>query len=864
MALVKITDLVNQLGVSSRSLRYYEQVGLLHSTRLEFEKYRFYDHANIERLKQILVLRKMEIPIRDILRIYESVDMRVVVEAFVRRIRAIDEEVDALTELRAVVDDFLQAMLQNGVSKISTLPLLYEQMEKRLENLERRKPATYDELSALSDKLAEPVNYAILELPPMRVLTSGADMEGFYRWVQSCGIPPGRPGQHEQFELQHEALLRVADGMKNDGTYAERFFEGGLYTTTPVYLDEDLGQRFRTLVSDFNDNPYYGIDYDREPMLENLISPDDKRELVSLLVPVKKRMANPALFNAPQEVTDISVAEIEAANPALWTADVPLDSITPINGAHYRVLDNGEAEYTGWISTRVLNTNVAVKLPFRVDMVFCVDENSAGFQYGSDEGSIILYHGFDLHHFFGVNMENHADEILWQEAVCFHQPLFKDYYQLPKRGKINRGEYNHLTWIIGEKHFAVIMNGEVRYCCANFPYMAMDLSRADAQPIVIGSNGQAMKYFRAILVSQLGFTPKNRIKEGALSLITKRSNNIIPTIHRFITSEHGENYWFNGCGRFVMSALREPDYDYEFFAGLTGDVFAQVYPYDHFRGDGVTDFMLGTPDGIRFVEGVFEKCGYAATFVTEKQLKANREMYIQTLIAYIDKGVPVISNLVIKRYTAWTVFVGYEQQGQTLLFMSDNMTEPERVSTEDVFVGETANGGESRGWVFVGGKREQKDLARIYREAIVNLPKLLTVKTDHFCFGGEAFRTWANDIDNGKFDGMKPEEFDGWTMYSTYVCNAATNGSCCFTFLDRAFRLNPDFTFISELAAQYKKMGRMWEGEAGLETLGGGFNITLAALQDKEKRGKIAPKLREFAACVDEVVRLVSPWSQQS
>ena len=48
--------------------------------------------------------------------------MSVVVETFVNRIRAIDEEVATLTELRAVIDDFLQAMLQNAVTKISALP----------------------------------------------------------------------------------------------------------------------------------------------------------------------------------------------------------------------------------------------------------------------------------------------------------------------------------------------------------------------------------------------------------------------------------------------------------------------------------------------------------------------------------------------------------------------------------------------------------------------------------------------------------------------------------------------------------------------------------------------------------------------
>lgn len=70
--LIMITDLTTQLGLSSRSLRYYEQIGLIQSVRLAFEKYRFHGVESIERLKQIMVLRKMQIPVKDILRIYES------------------------------------------------------------------------------------------------------------------------------------------------------------------------------------------------------------------------------------------------------------------------------------------------------------------------------------------------------------------------------------------------------------------------------------------------------------------------------------------------------------------------------------------------------------------------------------------------------------------------------------------------------------------------------------------------------------------------------------------------------------------------------------------------------------------------
>ena len=54
MNLIKITDLTRQLSLSSRTLRYYEQVGLIESIRLPSETYRYYDSFSVQRLQQII------------------------------------------------------------------------------------------------------------------------------------------------------------------------------------------------------------------------------------------------------------------------------------------------------------------------------------------------------------------------------------------------------------------------------------------------------------------------------------------------------------------------------------------------------------------------------------------------------------------------------------------------------------------------------------------------------------------------------------------------------------------------------------------------------------------------------------------
>lgn len=880
MALIKITELTNQLEISSRSLRYYEQMGLIQSIRSEGEKYRTYDEANVERLKQVMVLRKMQMPIKDIIRIYESHDISVVVASFVNRIQAIDREMEALSELKRVVNEFLQAMLHEGVTKISALPILYEQMEKQLTLWDGQKKDTQPEHRGLPDQWEKPVEPVLVNLPAMRVMSSclkaspkTSDPEGFWRWAQAKGMT-GEPGRRERFEFQADAgeviILRVADDFANDSDYVDWPFQGGLFAALHCYVDEDLGQRFRGLMTSFDDNPFYEIDYThggnlrQEAMIENLISPDDRRELVALYVPVKKRLANPALYDRPVEVQGVTALSIEALNPALWQKDIPIESLTPLFGPHFRINEAGEGEYIAWISPRVLSTNVAVALPFRVDIAFRVEDESAGFGYGSDEGSIRIYHGEDLQCLFGVNMENNADQRLSQEAIAFHQPLFGDYTLLPKRGGITPGVYNTLTWIVGEQHFAVIINGEVRYCATGFPYMGVDLSRQQSRTILIGSNGQGKRFIRSIRLSQLVQSRKNRLKEGDFAVITKRSNNMIPRVHPLITKHYGENYGFNGCAKYVMECLNEPDYDYAFFAGLTGDVFAQVFSYQGFRGDGVTDYRLSQPGGETFLEGLFEACGYGATFVSEKRIRSNKAMWLQTLIACIDKGVPVIGYPCRGSQWGWCVFVGYEAYGRTLLFLTDDMAEPARVSFDDAIQSssprEEVCSDWCKGWTFVGEKKTRRDLAQIYREAILRLPQLLLTKNPSYCFGAEAFRAWADEIESGKFDGMQPADFDTWTMYTVYVCNLATNGSCCHGFLEKAQALNPDMTWLQAISRHYEAMAQMWNGqgeEANLEALGGGFNVTLGALQDRRRRDRIVSKIRAFADCMDEVQRIL-------
>lgn len=866
--LVRITDLTARLGLTSRSLRYYEQTGLIRSVRPPFEKYRFYDEENIRRLKQIMVLRKMQIPVKDILRIYESEDMSAVVETFVNRIREIDDEISALTELKRITGEFLRTMRENGVTRISALPLLYEEMDRQTEWFEERGPVTYGDLENIGERLAKTADPFILSLPRMRVLTSRlkegpaegerrSDADGFRRWMQEQNIPLREPGRHERFEYQSDegdvTILRIPDDFQNESRFADAVFEGGLFASVHVYLDEDPGERLRSLIGCFDGNGFYEIDYTREgelrhpALLEDLISPDEKRELAALFVPVKKRLADPALFGPPEIRNGAGIPEIEAANPVLRAFSVPPGKLTPVAAGggyiRYDVLPGGEAVFSTYVGTRYLSTGIEVKLPFRVDLEFRFDVSPEN----ADEGIRIHFGNCT----FAVNERNNPDPVLSKHAVLFSQPVFGNEYFYPHVGAVKKGEYNSVSWIIGEKYLSVIINGEVRLCAENLPYMKTDLRSLPGHPILINGGGNMPVTIRKIGVSQLETTKKIKIQKGALTMVTKRSNNLIPDIETYCVGERGENFAFDGACERLMQCLGEKDFGYWLIAGITGDCFAQVYPKNRlFYSDRycVSDYhILYDDDCSDYIGDIFGRMGYACTYVPKKQIAANKEMYRRTLTAYIDRGIPVIHFR-----GNYCLICGYEEHGNILLNKGPCSNDFNRFALDDGYFSDK----ELRGWIFAGEKKEHKDPAWICRDAVMKMPAILNTETDRYYFGAEAFRAWAGDIKSGFYDGKTQDETDLWGTHTSFVCDFETIAATSGRFLSKALELNPDLGFISGIMPVLSRQGAYAGG--GLEDVGGGFNVTLAVLQDPEKRKKITDRLALFAENTEEIVRVLN------
>ena len=96
MTVKQVSDLT---GVSIRTLRYYDSIGLLKPAEHTEAGYRLYDDTDLEKLQQIMLFRELEFPLKDIINIVNSPDFD--------REKALEQQIELLELKKQHVDDLL-------------------------------------------------------------------------------------------------------------------------------------------------------------------------------------------------------------------------------------------------------------------------------------------------------------------------------------------------------------------------------------------------------------------------------------------------------------------------------------------------------------------------------------------------------------------------------------------------------------------------------------------------------------------------------------------------------------------------------------------------------------------------------------
>lgn len=113
MDLVSISEVSKNCKVSTRTLRYYEKIGLLNSRRKEGYAYRVYDEETVLRIQQIIVLRKLQIPLKQISRIINDESAKTTIEILNENINIMTNKITSLSIIKELVLDIIKEIEKN-------------------------------------------------------------------------------------------------------------------------------------------------------------------------------------------------------------------------------------------------------------------------------------------------------------------------------------------------------------------------------------------------------------------------------------------------------------------------------------------------------------------------------------------------------------------------------------------------------------------------------------------------------------------------------------------------------------------------------------------------------------------------------
>jgi DNA-binding transcriptional MerR regulator len=285
MALKTIGDVSGETGISTRMLRYYEQAGLIASLRRADYAYRVYDEEALRRLRQIVVLRKLRIPLRQIERILRHQDTVVALEVFRRSVEEMNAEIDALQSIRQVLTRLTALIGREPGVKLNPMLLedqniagLIAELSPPEQTLKGEK--IMEQLSRAEKKLTKLTDVRIVYLPPSSVAAyhyMGEDSEAHAQEVMNrfvlesglLGVKPdirhfgfNNPAQHAAYNASspgYEMWVTIPDGFSVPEPLVLKRFLGGLYAAHAI--DFGAFDHWGLLSEWVSESPQYAHDF---------------------------------------------------------------------------------------------------------------------------------------------------------------------------------------------------------------------------------------------------------------------------------------------------------------------------------------------------------------------------------------------------------------------------------------------------------------------------------------------------------------------------------------------------------------------------------------------------------------------------
>lgn len=248
-------------NISTRTLRYYEQIGLIQAIRTDDYAYRIYDENTVIHLQQIIILRKLRIPLKQIVEILERKDSVAAIKVFQQNLIDIEDEITALSTIKSVIKTLLER-LQIQTDRLQLLDddsLLKIVDSLTVSKINFKEEKSMEELNQASEKMNKLNDVRIIYLPPMTIATysaTGENCEGkaadmINRFVMENNLLKIKPDiRHFGFDCsagktgvgessyKYQMWVSIPEEMVVSEPLVKRTFNGGLYAAHMIKMGD--------------------------------------------------------------------------------------------------------------------------------------------------------------------------------------------------------------------------------------------------------------------------------------------------------------------------------------------------------------------------------------------------------------------------------------------------------------------------------------------------------------------------------------------------------------------------------------------------------------------------------------------------
>lgn len=258
-----ISQVAKQYDVTPRMLRHYEKLGLIQAVHEEGYAYRMYEEDTVRRLRQILILRKLRMPLKKIQVILQDGQQQDTLGILRDAVKEMDAEISSLTTIRDLLEK-----LADRVSESICCHLRFDLLEDdelvevidmlTLSQTKIKERCSMNELNQANETLSKAKEVRILLLPPLTVASYqcvGENPEEEVGDVMSDFIQKSRlyerkpdarlfgmnnpsPGVLENGLHGYEDWLTIPEDMEVPEPLSKKQFAGGWYAVMTIRFPE--------------------------------------------------------------------------------------------------------------------------------------------------------------------------------------------------------------------------------------------------------------------------------------------------------------------------------------------------------------------------------------------------------------------------------------------------------------------------------------------------------------------------------------------------------------------------------------------------------------------------------------------------